>query len=51
MVGSHCRVRMVEFDCIWVRRGFVSEKDEKEGNEDKNRSKPDNNASRWIPGL
>ena len=35
MVGSHSRVRLVEFDCICLRRSVVSEKEEKKGNKEK----------------
>ena len=46
VVASHWRVRLLEFDCICLRRSVVSEKEEKEGKEDKRRYKPCNNASR-----
>ena len=44
-------MRLVEFDCIWLRRSVVSEKEEKKGKEDNYRYKPGKNASRWIPRV
>ena len=46
VVGSHWRVRLVEFDCICLRRSVVSKKEKKKGKEDESRSRPGKNASR-----
>ena len=45
VVGSHWRVRLVEFDCICLRRSVVPEKEEEEVKEDRCKYKPGRNAS------
>ena len=46
MVGSHWRVRLVDFDCLCFKEASSLKKEEEEGKEDKSRSKPGKNGSR-----